>query len=408
MFVLRSSVDKAEMSDLEIIGRASSLFDEDIAIHRDEIENAVRGSRVLVYGGAGSIGKEVIKQFFALQPSALHVLDISENNLTELVRDLRSSQGYIEGDAQFLPIDMMEVEAQAFLAQEPAYDYVLNLAAMKHVRSEKDAFSLMRMIKVNVLGTHVTLERAKSSGSRRYFAVSTDKAKNPANLMGATKRVSEDVLFKEGQILVTTARFANVAFSDGSLLHGFRQRLALRQPISAPKDIRRYFVTGSEAGKLCLAASVLGFERNIFFPKLDPNEHLLTFSEIASRFLIGQGFEPVVMSSEEEARSRVSELVPKMKWPVFYFESDTSGEKPFEEFYSEDDDVDWARFKDIGVIKTPSLPRPECERLKNFLDRVCELRAEGHWSKEELTALLRQACPTLEHVDTGKSLDSKM
>lgn len=309
----------------QIIGRDRVLFVDDIARHEQLISSAISGARVLVFGGAGSIGKEVTAQIFRRNPAALHVIDISENNLVELVRDLRSSMGYSGGETRFLPIDMGAVETEAFLASQKPYDYVLNLAAMKHVRSEKDAFSLMRMVKVNILDTLQTLTYARRAGARKYFAVSTDKAKNPANLMGATKRIMEDVLFRDGGVTpVSTARFANVAFSDGSLLHGFRQRLIHQQPLSAPRDVRRYFVTGVESGLLCLAAVTLGKSREIFFPNLDAGTQLRTFSDIAVSFLQSQGYEPVELASEQEARAKAAELIWQRKWPCCFFNSDTS------------------------------------------------------------------------------------
>jgi FlaA1/EpsC-like NDP-sugar epimerase len=213
------------LNNKQLIGRPNQLFVSDISRFEKDITEKIEGKRLLVYGGAGSIGKEVVKQIFKRNPAALHVIDISENNLVELVRDLRSTLGYIDGETRFLPLDMGGIETAAFLGSQPPYDYVLNLAAMKHVRSEKDEFSLMRMIKTNVIDTAVTLQSAKEMLAEKYFAVSTDKAKNPANLMGATKRIMEDILFSRSgkrECAVSTARFANVAFSDGSLLHGFR------------------------------------------------------------------------------------------------------------------------------------------------------------------------------------------
>lgn len=391
-----------------IIGRKNDLFAEDMARNDSALRDAIGGARVLVLGGAGSIGKEVCFQLFQRGPAALHVIDISENNLVELVRNLRSSQGYIAGETRFLPLDMGAVEARAFLDSEKPYDYVLNLAALKHVRSEKDAFSLMRMIKVNILDTRDTLARARAGGAKKYFAVSTDKAKNPANLMGATKRIMEDVLFCEDTATpVTTARFANVAFSDGSLLHGFRQRLALGQPIAAPRDVRRYFMTGPESGVLCLSALVLGKGREIFFPKLDADTLLITFSEVATRFLAAHGYEAVAVASETEARARVEELRGRSQWPCFFSDSDTAGEKPFEEFYSGDDAVDFDRFADMGVIETwPTAA--DAVRRDAFLADIAALRGSGHWDKPALVNAIRVACPELSHIVAERFLDDKM
>ncbi|MDE2184683.1 MAG: polysaccharide biosynthesis protein [Alphaproteobacteria bacterium] len=397
------------MNVRDIIGRDRALFAQDVSHHGKLLSDAIRGSRVLLIGGAGSIGKEVAAQIFCRGPAALHIVDISENNLVELVRSLRSSVGYIEGETLFLPVDMGGIEFRSFVDSQQPYDHVLNLAALKHVRSEKDAYSLMRMIRTNVLHTRDTLAFARGGKARKYFAVSTDKAKNPANLMGATKRIMEDVLFREdGHTTVSTARFANVAFSDGSLLHGFRQRLALRQPISAPRDVRRYFMTGEESGLLCLCSLALGRSREIFFPKLDAEMSLLTFSAIAVRFLESEGYEPVEVSSEEEARAKAIELIPRRKWPCYFFGSDTSGEKPFEEFCSNDDAVDWSRFEDIGVITAPPLTASQEARLDGFLSIVTRAIDRGNWTKAELVRAICDACPDLSHVDTGKYLDDKM
>jgi FlaA1/EpsC-like NDP-sugar epimerase len=393
-----------------LIGRQKHLFGADCSTHENTLLEAVRDSRILIFGGAGSIGKEVVAQLFRRGPAALHVIDISENNLVELVRDLRSSAGYGGGETLFLPLDMGSVETQAFVASQGTYDFVLNIAAMKHVRSEKDAFSLMRMIKTNVLDAVATQEFARRTGAAKFFAVSTDKAKNPANLMGATKRIMEDALFCAASDVssTSTARFANVAFSDGSLLHGFRQRLAHRQPLSAPKDVRRYFVTGTESGLLCLMSMVLGAQRDIFFPKLDAKTSLLTFSEIAVRLLEAEGYEPVEMSSEEEARGRANELIACKKWPCYFFDSDTNGEKPFEEFYSDDDDVVWDRFADVGVIRAPAPSEAVKTRVEKFIATVDRHRQRGSWTFESLTALISEACPELSHVNTGRSLDNRM
>lgn len=397
------------MNVRDIIGRQNRLFADDIAANRERVDAAITGRRILVYGGAGSIGREVVRQCFARSPAALHVIDISENNLVEVVRDIRSSLGYINGETQFLPLAMNSVESQAFLAEQASYDLVLNLAAMKHVRSEKDAFSLMRMVTTNVLDVQDTLARAADQRAGKYFAVSTDKAKNPANLMGATKRIMEDFLFADTyDIPVTTARFANVAFSDGSLLHGFTQRVLHRQPLSAPRDVRRYFVTGEESGLLCLAAAALGSHREIFFPALDADTSLIDFAQIAGRYLRSIGYEPVEMESEEAARRKVEECAARRQWPCFFFNSDTTGEKPFEEFFGPSDTVDWQRFATIGVILQSSPTQSERRRAEHFAAEVRALRQQGRWERQTLVAAIRVACPELEHVDTGTFLDGKM
>jgi FlaA1/EpsC-like NDP-sugar epimerase len=227
--------------------------------------------------------------------------------------------------------------------------------------------------------------------------------------MGATKRIMENLVFSEsGETVVSTARFANVAFSDGSLLHGFSQRLLRNHPLSAPRDVRRYFVTGEESGLLCLASTVLGNAREIFFPKLGSEADMLAFPEIARRLLELNGFEPVEVDSEDEARAVAAELIAAGKWPCYFFDSDTSGEKPFEEFYSDDDDVEWDRFEDIGVIRAGELSASERRRALAFVENVTALRSLGAWKKSELVSLIGEACPELSHADTGRYLDERM
>lgn len=395
-------------SELQLIGRSQKLFTTDIANHEAIITEKVRGSSFLVIGGAGTIGQSVVKEIFKRQPEALHVVDVSENNLVELVRDIRSSLGYIKGDFQTLPLDCGSLEFDAFIEQSGIrYDYILNLSALKHVRSEKDPYSLMRMINVNVLNTEKTLKQAIALGSKKYFCVSTDKAANPVNMMGASKRIMELFLLRRSlEIPISTARFANVAFSDGSLLHGFHQRLLKQQPIAAPNDVRRYFVTFQESGELCLLSCLLGENRDIFFPKLSQELNLITFSEIAVRFLQNTGFEAVACDSEEEARSRVKELSSQKKWPCYFFKSDTTGEKDFEEFYTENEELNLDRFQDIGIVKNE--PRFDSQKLDGFEHEIKRLKANKIWTKRDLVTLFKTLLPEFEHEEKGRYLDSKM
>jgi len=340
------------MDILKLIGREKELFIDDIHYHSDELTEIVRNSRFLVLGGAGSIGQAVTKEVFKRKPSKLHIVDISENNLVELVRDIRSSFGYIDGDFQTFALDIGSLEYDAFIKWDGGYDYVLNLSALKHVRSEKDPFTFMRMIDVNIFNTDNTIQQCIDHGTKKYFCVSTDKAANPVNMMGASKRIMEMFLMKRSQnIDISTARFANVAFSDGSLLHGFNQRLYKVQPIVAPNDVKRYFVTPKESGELCLMSALLGETRDIFFPKLSEDLNLISFPEIAVRYLAARGYEPYLCVDEDEARDRVKDLPKKGQWPCLWTDSDTTGEKEIEEFYTEKETLDMDRFKNIGVIK---------------------------------------------------------
>ena len=395
------------MNVLSLIGREEALFTADVAHHEAELSRIVSESRFLVIGGAGSIGQAVTREIFKRKPKTLHVVDISENNMVELVRDVRSTLGYIDGDFSTFAIDCGTIQYDALIKWAGGYDYVLNLSALKHVRSEKDPFTLMRMVDVNVLNTISTIESAKAFGAKKYFCVSTDKAANPVNMMGASKRIMEMFLMRASESLpISTARFANVAFSDGSLLHGFNQRFAKRQPISAPKDVRRYFVTPQESGELCLMSCLLGENRDIFFPKLSEKLHLITFADIAVRYLTALGYEPYECVSEDEARDRAEELIAQRKWPCYFFNSDTTGEKDFEEFFTDKEVLDMSRFESLGVIKNE--PVYEQELLDHFLKVVADLKAQGLWEKVDLVDLFNKMIPDFKHKETGKYLDGRM
>lgn len=393
---------------LSLIGRERKLFTDDIIRHENELKEKVSQSSFLVIGGAGTIGQAVTKEIFKRHPKALHVVDVSENNLVELVRDIRSSLGYIQGDFQTLPLDCGSLEFDVFIEQSKfTYDYVLNLSALKHVRSEKDPYSLMRMVNVNILNTEKTVKQAITRGSKKYFCVSTDKAANPVNMMGASKRIMELFLMRRSlDIPISTARFANVAFSDGSLLHGFHQRILKNQPIAAPNDVRRYFVTFQESGELCLLSCLLGDNRDIFFPKLSEELNLITFSDIAVRFLEKVGYEAVACDSEEEARNHVQEFSKQKKWPCYFFKSDTTGEKDFEEFYMKHERLDLEKFRDVGIVKNEALY--ENEKLVAFESGIQRFKNQKSWTKESLLALFQHLLPEFTHEEKGRYLDGKM
>lgn len=400
------------MNILNLIGRTELLFGRDISSHETALSQIVSNSKFLVIGASGSIGQAVTKEIFKRNPKKLHVVDISENNLVELVRDIRSSFGYIEGDFRTFALDIASPIYDAFIESDGQYDYVLNLSALKHVRSEKDPFTLMRMIEVNILNTLKTIRQCKEKGVIKYFCVSTDKAANPVNMMGASKRIMELFLMRESKdISISTARFANVAFSDGSLLHGFNQRIQKGQPIVAPKDIKRYFVTPQESGELCLMSCLLGENKDIFFPKLSEELHLITFAEIAVNYLKQLGYEPYICSSEEEARQFFNtkgqlQITENKFWPCYFTESDTTGEKDFEEFFMDGEILDLERFENLGIVKS-SLPYQE-EKLEWFLLEVHKLMEKKQWKKADLVYLFNELIPAFDHKETGKYLDAKM
>ena len=395
------------MNILKLIGRDKMLFETDLNNFENQITTEVQKSSFLVLGGAGSIGQAVVKEIFKRNPKKLHVVDISENNLVELVREVISSLGYISGDFQTFALDIGSWQYDAFIEQDGIYDYVLNLSALKHVRSEKDIFTLMRMIDVNIFNTLKTVKQSQAKNVKKYFAVSTDKAANPVNMMGASKRIMEMFLTRESKYIpISTARFANVAFSDGSLLHSFNQRIQKQQPIVAPNDIKRYFVVPEEAGQLCLFSCILGEDKDIFFPKLSESLHLITFSEIAIRYLEALGYKPYFCSTEEEARSAMEGANQKGMWPCFFSESNTTGEKDFEEFFTDNEKLDLNRFNNLGIVK--SNLDFDLDLLLEFEKEIESYKNGTQLNKQKVVALFNQLLPFFNHKEVGKYLDSKM
>ena len=394
-------------NELKLIGRTSALIEEDVIAYDEILYTNVKRSRFLVIGGAGSIGQAVTKEIFKRNPLALHVVDLSENNLVELVRDLRSSYGYIKGDFQTFALDCGSFEFEKYFRNQEKFDYVLNLSALKHVRSERDVYTLMRMIQVNILNTIKTIELSIESGVKKYFCVSTDKAANPVNMMGASKRIMELFLFKYSeQIDISTARFANVAFSDGSLLQGFTKRFEKKQPIAAPNDIKRYFINFEEAGQLCLMSTLLGNNRDIYFPKLSEELNLVSFSDIARTLLKQKGFKALECKSEEDARKNIDENISNKKWPCFFTKSDTTGEKNIEEFYTNQEEVNLEKYKTLGIVKNKS--EINSKSLEKFSKNIELVKSSEKWYKNDVVMIFQELLPYFKHHETQKNLDQKM
>lgn len=390
-----------------LLGRQKSIFHKDISESQSQLREAISGKRCLVIGAAGSIGKAVSKELWSLSPEALHLVDLSENNLVEVVRDIRSSEHQSSCDLRSFAIDVGSVEFRSLCRGSGIYDFIFNLSALKHVRSESNPYTLMRMIQVNIFNTIGVLQHCQLSQDGSYFVVSTDKAANPVNMMGASKRIMELFLMRASQNAnIKMARFANVAFSDGSLLHGLNQRFLMQQPLSAPNDIKRFFITPRESGQLCLMAAVLGKNNEIFFPKFNAEEHALGFLEICEKFLLSKGFTPVHCDSEEDARKLAEQLISKKKWPCYFFDSDTTGEKSIEEFFMSDEPVDFERFVDLGVVMNKRTVNSS--ELDRFEADVKLLRDKESWSKEELVILFQRLLPEFMHKELGRYLDEKM
>ena len=390
---------------LNLIGRNREIFVDDITNLNQELREIVSSSKFLVIGGAGSIGQAVTKEIFRRNPQKLHVVDISENNMVELVRDIRSSYGYIDGEFKTFALDIGSIEYDAFIKADGEYDFVLNLSALKHVRSEKDPFTLMRMVETNIFNTDKTIKQSIEKGVKKYFCVSTDKAANPVNMMGASKRIMESFVHRNStQIDVSMARFANVAFSDGSLLHGFNQRIAKNQPIVAPNDIKRYFVTPQESGELCLMSCIFGENRDIFFPKLSEDLHLISFADIAVKYLEDLGYKPHLCKNEDEAREFV--IQNSKKYPCLFTSSDTTGEKDFEEFFTDSEILDMKRFQNIGIIKNEA--NFDNTLLNKFETDINSMLEKREWTKEQIVKLFFEMIPDFGHKETGKYLDGKM
>ena len=391
-----------------ITERQRSMFVSDIEANREKLKEEIEGKSVLVIGGAGTIGSSYIRALLPFRPLKLVVVDINENGLTELTRDLRSTYGmYVPEEYRTYPLSFADPIFERIFRAERGFDIVANFSAHKHVRSEKDKYSVQALLENNVLKARKLLELLSEFPPRHFFCVSTDKAANPVNIMGASKKIMEEMIMAYSErFKISTARFANVAFSNGSLLAGFVERLMKRQPLSSPNDVRRYFVSPEESGQICMLACILGRTREIFFPKLG-EEQMKTFSSIADEFLHRLGYEVKYCSSEEEARRLAAEMPLDSKvYPVYYFASDTTGEKSFEEFYVEGEQIDMGRFEALGVIE--EVKARKMEDIDCFFSELTGILGDVKTEKKDIVRVMKGFIPNFEHAETGKYLDQKM
>lgn len=390
-----------------ITKRGESFFEKDILGNSHLLAREITGKSVLVIGGGGTIGSNYIKSILRFKPGKVVVVDTNENGLTELVRDIRSTAGLFVPD-QFItyPVNLGDEIFNKLYNYYKPFDIIANFAAHKHVRSEKDVFSIEAMIQNNLFNAEKLLQLIQKDKPQHFFCVSTDKAANPVNIMGATKKLMEELVIQySSSIKTTTARFANVAFSNGSLLDGFLHRLMHRHPLSVPADIKRYFVSPTESGDICMLASILGASGDIFFPKLLVDQ-LTKFYDITEKFLSEVGYEMDLCSSEEEAKEKALKIGETNKYPVYAFNSDTTGEKLYEEFYTENELVDWESYQSLAVAKTP-----KDQIAGNCTEAIADLRElfkKEDVQKSEIVAILSSHIPTFEHIEKGITLDKKM
>lgn len=391
-----------------ITNRPVSMFQTDIERYRDQLTQEIHNKRVLVIGGAGTIGSSFIRSILPFEPSQLTVVDINENGLTELTRDIRSTDGmFVPDDFVTYPLSYADPIFEKIFRRNNGFDIVANFSAHKHVRSEKDQFSVEALIENNVIKARKLLDLLSEVPPKHFFCVSTDKAANPVNVMGGSKKIMEDMIMSySDKLKVCTARFANVAFSNGSLMAGWVDRLMRNQPLVAPNDVRRYFVSPDESGQICMLACILGKNREIFFPKLG-EEKMMKFSTICDSFVHELGYTPKYCNTDQEAKTFASTLGKDTnEYPVVYFKSDTSGEKDFEEFFVHGESIDTKRFDSLGVIDNVSMKSQD--NLDLFFTEIQNLFVQPNFTKAQVIEVMKRFIPNFDHIETGKSLDQKM
>ena len=398
-----------------ITRRPVSMFVADIEANKDVLSQEIKNKKVCVIGGAGSIGSSFIKAILCFEPKSVVVIDLNENGLAELVRDVRSTDGlYVPDELRCYTLNFADPIFERIFREEKGFDIVANFSAHKHVRSEKDRYSVQALLENNVIKAKRLMDLLTVYPPKHFFCVSTDKAANPVNIMGASKRIMEDMVMAYNQYFkVTTARFANVAFSNGSLPDGWIHRLQKKQPLVAPSDVKRYFVSPEESGQICMLACILGKGGEVFFPKLGEDQ-MLTFSSICDDFIKANGFEKEECSSDAEAKKKAAALhlpssllpLPSIKYPVRYFMSDTTGEKSYEEFYVFGEKLDMLRFQALGVVSQTS--RHEMIEVNDFLIKLDSIFQKEDFTKDEVIEAIRLFLPKFEHKEVGKNLDQKM
>ena len=392
---------------LEMIGRTNKLLIKDYQSSIEDIKKIVKKSKIIILGGAGSIGSQVLYELFKMDPLLIHVVDINENGLVEVVRNIRSSMGYIKGEFETFAIDIGGKEFNKMVNKNGGYDIWMNFAALKHVRSEKDPYTLMRLVEVNIINTYKTLKLAKKTKALKYFSVSTDKAANPINLMGASKRAMELILGEFSETLNTSsARFGNVAFSNGSLLDGMINRYNNNQPLVAPMDIKRYFLTPLEAAKLSILSTFKAISGDIFIP-ITKNKNLKQdFPSIVKNFLFHKNYTMCVMDSEESARDSIENLIKNCKWPCYVFKSDTTGEKSEEVFIAESEISKKTIYDDIVAIEVKGLKNKK--QIEVFMEEIIAVRNSDDITIKKIKSVIESFIGNFNHKETGKYLESKM
>ena len=395
--------------------RPMSMFAADIEANKETLSKEIKNKAVCVIGGAGSIGSSFIKAVLRFEPKSVVVVDLNENGLAELVRDVRSTDGlYVPDEFRCYTLNFADPIFERIFREEKGFDIVANFSAHKHVRSEKDRYSVQALIENNVIKAKKLMDLLTVYPPKHFFCVSTDKAANPVNIMGASKRIMEDLVMAYNKYFkVTTARFANVAFSNGSLPNGWLHRIQKQQPLAAPNDVKRYFVSPEESGQICMLACVLGKPGEVFFPKLGEDQ-MLTFSSICDDFVKANGLEKEECSSDEEAKRKAVTLNYQTsilnsqlpKYPVFYFKSDTTGEKAYEEFYVPGEKIDMHRFQSLGVVEQTT--HHDMSEVNAFFDKLEDIFAKDDFTKAQVVEAIQDFIPNFEHEEKGKNLDQKM